>query len=169
MVNRLSVRRKHPRTMARAHKPRYRVVGHPSFLIVCGQQLRRPFRDVWEFSVKRARDGIARVKLHGACCGCAMSPMTMKAGVEVAIKRAAPDIRIIASSREALLSSRLEYFPQVTSAWEWQTRPKGEALRRILAEAAAYCGEEPEVAASQWRDLLEMCQFLYPMIDLPLF
>ncbi|MBL7985415.1 MAG: NifU family protein, partial [Flavobacteriales bacterium] len=25
-------------------------------------------------------DGITRVKLHGACCGCAMSPMTMKAG-----------------------------------------------------------------------------------------
>ena len=37
-------------------------------------------------------EGIVRVKLHGACCGCAMSPMTMKAGVEEAIKRAAPEI-----------------------------------------------------------------------------
>ena len=31
-------------------------------------------------------DGIARVRLHGACTNCAMSPMTMKAGVEEAIK-----------------------------------------------------------------------------------
>ena len=38
-------------------------------------------------------DGVARVKLHGACSGCAMSPMTMKAGVEEAIKRVAPEIR----------------------------------------------------------------------------
>lgn len=40
-------------------------------------------------------DGVARVKLHGACCGCAMSPMTMKAGVEEAIKRVAPEIRSV--------------------------------------------------------------------------
>lgn len=40
-------------------------------------------------------DGIARVRLHGACTSCAMSPMTMKAGVEEAIKRVAPQIRIV--------------------------------------------------------------------------
>ena len=40
-------------------------------------------------------EGIARVKLHGACCGCAMSPMTMKAGVEEAIKRAEPRIKAV--------------------------------------------------------------------------
>jgi Fe-S cluster biogenesis protein NfuA len=40
-------------------------------------------------------EGVARVKLHGACCGCAMSPMTMKAGVEEAIKRVAPEIRSV--------------------------------------------------------------------------
>ena len=40
-------------------------------------------------------EGIARVKLHGACCGCAMSPMTMKAGVEEAIKRAEPRIKSV--------------------------------------------------------------------------
>ena len=40
-------------------------------------------------------DGVARVKLHGACSGCAMSPMTMKAGVEEAIKRVAPEIRSV--------------------------------------------------------------------------
>lgn len=40
-------------------------------------------------------DGIVRVRLHGACRGCAMSPMTMKAGVEEAIKRVAPAIRAV--------------------------------------------------------------------------
>jgi len=38
-------------------------------------------------------DGVARVRLHGACCGCAMVPMTMKAGVEEAIKRVAPQVK----------------------------------------------------------------------------
>ena len=38
-------------------------------------------------------DGVARVKLHGACQGCAMVPMTMKAGVEEAIKRVAPQVK----------------------------------------------------------------------------
>ncbi len=37
-------------------------------------------------------DGIARVRLHGACSSCSMSHMTMKAGVEEAIKRVAPAI-----------------------------------------------------------------------------
>jgi Fe-S cluster biogenesis protein NfuA len=37
-------------------------------------------------------DGTARVRLHGACVGCAMSAMTMKAGVEEAIRRATPDV-----------------------------------------------------------------------------
>lgn len=40
-------------------------------------------------------DGVARVRLHGACRGCAMSPMTMKAGVEEAIRRVAPEIRSV--------------------------------------------------------------------------
>ena len=40
-------------------------------------------------------EGIARVRLHGACTNCAMSPMTMKAGVEEAIKRVAPSIRSV--------------------------------------------------------------------------
>jgi Fe-S cluster biogenesis protein NfuA len=40
-------------------------------------------------------DGIARVRLHGACTNCAMSPMTMKAGVEEAIKRVAPQIKAV--------------------------------------------------------------------------
>lgn len=40
-------------------------------------------------------DGVARVRLHGACTNCAMSPMTMKAGVEEAIKRVAPHIKAV--------------------------------------------------------------------------
>lgn len=37
-------------------------------------------------------DGVARVRLHGACSTCTMVAMTMKAGVEEAIKRAAPEV-----------------------------------------------------------------------------
>ncbi|MEZ4806794.1 MAG: NifU family protein [Flavobacteriales bacterium] len=40
-------------------------------------------------------DGIVSVRLHGACTNCAMSPMTMKAGVEEAIKRVAPEVRSV--------------------------------------------------------------------------
>lgn len=40
-------------------------------------------------------DGVARVRLHGACLGCAMIPMTMKAGVEEAIKRVAPSVKSV--------------------------------------------------------------------------
>jgi Fe-S cluster biogenesis protein NfuA len=40
-------------------------------------------------------DGIVRVRLHGACRNCSMSPMTMKAGVEEAIKRVVPGIRSV--------------------------------------------------------------------------
>ena len=36
--------------------------------------------------------GVVRVRLHGACSNCSMSAMTMKAGVEEAIKRAAPEV-----------------------------------------------------------------------------
>lgn len=38
---------------------------------------------------------IARVKLLGACKACSMSHMTMKAGVEEAIKRAVPEIKSV--------------------------------------------------------------------------
>lgn len=38
------------------------------------------------------KDGVVRVRLHGACSTCSMVAMTMKAGVEEAIKRAAPEV-----------------------------------------------------------------------------
>lgn len=37
-------------------------------------------------------DGIARVKLLGACSDCTMSMMTIKAGLEEAVKKVAPEI-----------------------------------------------------------------------------
>ncbi len=40
-------------------------------------------------------DLTARVELHGACCSCSMSVMTMKAGVEGAIRAAVPEIRAV--------------------------------------------------------------------------
>jgi len=40
-------------------------------------------------------DGIARVRLLGACSDCSMSIMTIKAGLEEAVKRIAPEIRSV--------------------------------------------------------------------------
>lgn len=37
-------------------------------------------------------DGIARVKLLGACSDCTMSMMTIKAGLEEAVRKVAPEI-----------------------------------------------------------------------------
>jgi Fe-S cluster biogenesis protein NfuA len=37
-------------------------------------------------------DGIVRVKLLGACKDCTMSAMTMKAGLEEAVKKVSPSI-----------------------------------------------------------------------------
>ncbi|MBK6829607.1 MAG: NifU family protein [Flavobacteriales bacterium] len=49
-------------------------------------------------------DGVARVRLHGACLGCAMVPMTMKAGVEEAIKRVAPTVRSVEAVNMAVVA-----------------------------------------------------------------
>ena len=40
-------------------------------------------------------DLTAKVELHGACTTCSMSSMTMKAGVEGAIRAAVPEIRAV--------------------------------------------------------------------------
>ena len=42
-------------------------------------------------------EGIVKVRLHGACRNCSMSPMTMKAGVEEAIKRVVPGVVAVES------------------------------------------------------------------------
>jgi Fe-S cluster biogenesis protein NfuA len=45
--------------------------------------------------VKITEDRIVHIELLGACESCPMSPMTMKAGIEEAIKRVAPEIKSI--------------------------------------------------------------------------
>ncbi|MDX9750163.1 MAG: NifU family protein [Flavobacteriales bacterium] len=46
--------------------------------------------------------GVVRVRLHGACTTCAMSGMTMKAGVEEAIKRVAPEVKAVEAVNEGV-------------------------------------------------------------------
>lgn len=38
-------------------------------------------------------DGVVKVKLTGACCGCPMSQMTLKSGIEKVIKQEVPGIK----------------------------------------------------------------------------
>ena len=38
---------------------------------------------------------VAKVKLHGSCSSCSMSQMTMKAGIEDAIKKSASEIKSV--------------------------------------------------------------------------
>jgi Fe-S cluster biogenesis protein NfuA len=38
---------------------------------------------------------VAKVKLHGSCSSCSMSQMTMKAGIEDAIKKSANEIKSV--------------------------------------------------------------------------
>ena len=42
--------------------------------------------------VEVTTDYVAKVKLHGSCSSCNMSMMTLKSGIEEAIKRAVPEI-----------------------------------------------------------------------------
>lgn len=40
-------------------------------------------------------DYVVQVELLGACEACPMSPMTMKAGIEEAVKRVAPEVKSV--------------------------------------------------------------------------
>jgi Fe-S cluster biogenesis protein NfuA len=42
--------------------------------------------------VELDEDGIVMVKLHGACIGCSVNQMTLKSGVEMTIKKHAPEV-----------------------------------------------------------------------------
>ncbi len=42
-------------------------------------------------------DGVVKVRLTGACGGCPMSQMTLKMGVERALKQAVPDVKRVES------------------------------------------------------------------------
>lgn len=39
-----------------------------------------------------ADDGTVKVKLHGACTGCSVNQMTLKSGVEMTVKKHAPNV-----------------------------------------------------------------------------
>ena len=45
-------------------------------------------------------DAIVRVKLLGACSDCSMSHMTMRAGLEEALKTAAPEVKSVEAVEE---------------------------------------------------------------------
>jgi Fe-S cluster biogenesis protein NfuA len=38
-------------------------------------------------------DNVVHVQLHGSCVGCSVNQMTLKSGVEMTIKKYAPEIR----------------------------------------------------------------------------
>lgn len=43
-------------------------------------------------------DGIVKVKLKGACAGCPMSQMTLKNGIERALKQQIPEVKAVESA-----------------------------------------------------------------------
>jgi Fe-S cluster biogenesis protein NfuA len=45
--------------------------------------------------VEISEEYVAKVKLHGSCSSCSMSQMTMKAGIEDAIKKSASEIKSV--------------------------------------------------------------------------
>lgn len=56
----------------------------------------RPFlkQDEGDITLEDITDeGMVQVRLHGSCVSCSMSPMTLKAGVEEAIKKVAPEVK----------------------------------------------------------------------------
>ena len=50
--------------------------------------------------VEVTNDNIVRIQLHGACKGCSISHITMKAGIEEAIKSAVPEIKTVEAIAE---------------------------------------------------------------------
>lgn len=42
--------------------------------------------------VELENDGTVKVQLHGACIGCSVNQMTLKSGVEMTIKKHAPEV-----------------------------------------------------------------------------
>ena len=57
-------------------------------------------------------DGVVKVELTGACGSCRMSAMTMKAGVEEAIKRAVPEITSVLALNLTSMDD-----PNATNPW----------------------------------------------------
>jgi Fe-S cluster biogenesis protein NfuA len=53
--------------------------------------------------VEITNEGVVRVRLMGACSECSMSMMTLKAGLEDAVKKAAPEIKAVEAVNESLV------------------------------------------------------------------
>lgn len=45
--------------------------------------------------IEVTEDGVAKVKMTGACGGCPMSQMTLQMGIERAVKREVPEIKSV--------------------------------------------------------------------------
>jgi len=43
--------------------------------------------------IEVTKDGVVKVRLTGACCGCPMSSMTLKNGIERIIKKEVPEVK----------------------------------------------------------------------------
>lgn len=54
-------------------------------------------RDGGDIQLVSVVNGVVKVKLAGACCGCPMSQMTLKAVVEREIKKAVPEVKKVES------------------------------------------------------------------------
>ncbi|MFN5030678.1 MAG: NifU family protein [Flavobacteriia bacterium] len=57
----------------------------------------RPFlnADGGDMELVEIIDGTVKVRLMGACSDCSMSMMTLKAGLEEAVKKVAPEIKAV--------------------------------------------------------------------------
>ena len=66
-------------------------------LTVCRPFLQADGGDVELFNI--ADDGIVELRFHGTCVLCPMSRMTLRAGLERAIMRSAPEIKRVESVR----------------------------------------------------------------------
>lgn len=51
--------------------------------------------DGGDIELLSVEDGVVRVRLKGACGSCPMAQMTMSQGVERAIKKAVPEIKMV--------------------------------------------------------------------------
>ena len=62
----------------------------------------RPFleADGGDIKLLRIENNVAKVQLLGACHSCSMSAMTLKAGIEEAVKKVAPEIIAVEAVEE---------------------------------------------------------------------
>ena len=51
--------------------------------------------DGGDVELVEVEDGVVKVRLQGACCGCPMSQMTLKMGIEARLKEEFPDIKSV--------------------------------------------------------------------------